>query len=65
MLKHFISLIALSILLLLVSACGDGGNMLTGTSTTAQTASTTPAPSAQGTFAEYPLPQDHSNIMRP
>jgi virginiamycin B lyase len=68
MLKHFLPLIALSILLLLLSACGDGENMLTGTNpapTMAQPASTAPAPSAQGTFAEYPLPQDHSSIMRP
>lgn len=59
-LKRFILFTSLSVLLFLLPACSDAP-----TSAPTQTTSTTPALTAQGTFAEYPLPQVHSGLMRP
>jgi virginiamycin B lyase len=60
--KRLIAFLCLSCFLLLFSACiaDKQSNSASGSSAV----STSPG-SAQGEFAEYPLPQDHSSIMRP
>ena len=60
----------LMLLALLVTACGDGytPGQATGpidTPTVTSQPNTTPSVLANGTFKEFPLPQDNSGMMRP
>ncbi len=70
--KRFSFFICVSFLLFLISACGDEGNIQANTGATdpllptfTQVAHTTHTVLAQGRFAEYALPQNHSSLMRP
>ncbi len=68
MIRRLKFMLFLVMLLVLVSACGDLSRTQTDTSNSTavtQEAGALPATTAAGDFAEYPLPQARSGLMRP